>query len=1172
MPLTSVLTTLVRHDALRTLAKALAADTPASGALVLSAISPARSATAAALALAVTRPLVVLTARPNGARRLADELCLWLGESRDVLLFPETDALPYDYLPAGTEKLADRIGILRRFAGQGQGTSSPFVVVASARAAMDLLMPPAEFQECTRRFRTGDAIPPTRLADLCLALGYEPSPVVDQPGLFGRRGGIVDVFPPGGEPLRLDFWGDRIETIRGFDPTTQRSTRPMEEALLSPAHEVLPNPRPVGALDLRGLRPQFLGPFERDLRHLAERQAFPALEFYRGHLGTVSLLDYLSDDAVLAVDDPSGVLQGARDFEDQAEQLHADLIDRGEIPIGLARPYAPLEPMLRALQDRRPTVDLRFDPDQPGPPFVHAPRFAGNVEMFLGHLSDRPASASTVVVTQQVERLDELLRERGVSTRVGEPGSQGVTLMHGTLQEGWILADDATELELLTDSEVFGWTKQRRTTSGRRQAAVGTSQSREQFVAELKQGDLVVHEDHGIARYRGLIRSAVGFTPETPVAPQHAPPGSAEFLLLEYAAGDNLYVPISQADRVSRYIGSGDAAPALTRLGTGEWSRAKARVRRSVRDIAQELMDLYARREAVQGHAYPPDTLWQAELEASFPFEETTDQKAAIGEVKRDMESARPMDRLLVGDVGFGKTEVALRAAFKTVQDGRQVAILVPTTVLAQQHFNSFCDRLAPFPVKVEMLSRFRSEKEQRAILKGLAEGSVDICIGTHRLVQRDVQFKSLGLVVIDEEQRFGVAHKERLKELRAEIDVLTLTATPIPRTLHMGLVGVRDMSMLETAPEARLPVRTHVAEYDDGMVREAILREIDRSGQVYFVHNRVQGIESVAARIRKLVPDARVAIGHGQMPEESLEQTMLEFAEGEFDILVCTTIIESGLDIPNANTLIVNNAHRFGLAQLYQLRGRVGRSRARAYAYFLYTRDLALTEVASERLKTIFEATELGAGMRIAMKDLEIRGAGNLLGAEQSGHISAVGFDLYTRLLSEQVAVLRARAGELSPEDAARLLSEGPSASLDLPISAFLPPEYVPDDSVRLRLYQRFSAAESDSDVAALVQELEDRFGKMPEPVQNLVYLTSLRLRAGEAQVEQVAATDREVLVRLDRLPPGLDVRGLERTLHVPIRTGSNQLRFARGEGAGWMGVLYALLERLPRRQASAA
>jgi transcription-repair coupling factor (superfamily II helicase) len=584
-------------------------------------------------------------------------------------------------------------------------------------------------------------------------------------------------------------------------------------------------------------------------------------------------------------------------------------------------------------------------------------------------------------------------------------------------------------------------------------------------------------------------------------------------------------------------------------------------VRRAVRDIARDLVELYAARQDARGHAFPPDGAWQREMEAAFPFVETPDQLRAIGEVKADMEAERPMDRLLVGDVGYGKTEVANRAAFKVVNDGRQVGVLVPTTGLAQQHFATFRERLAAFPVRVEMLSRFLSDREQREVLDGLRSGAVDIVIGTHRLVQKDVGFKDLGLVIIDEEQRFGVAHKERLKQLRREVDVLTLTATPIPRTLHMSLAGVRDMSTMETAPEDRLPIRTFVQNWDDAAVREAILREIDRGGQIYFVHNRVQGIEQVAARLARLVPEARVCVGHGQMQEEQLEQVMLRFSAGECDVLVCTTIIESGLDIPNVNTIVVNQAHRFGLSQLYQLRGRVGRGAARAYAYLLWGSDTGLTEEAEKRLRTIFEATELGAGFRIAMKDLEIRGAGNLLGAEQHGNIGAVGFELYTRMLGEAVQQLKsARDGTAPPTPEPEV-----TTSLDLPLSAYIPDEYVADDQARLSLYQRLAALRSAPELAPLVEELEDRFGPLPREVQNLIYLVSLRLRAARAGVREIAAPDGEVLVRFAGAPPAA-VRVLGRQLKVALSIGSNQIRFPRGRGESWLATLDAVVEALPR------
>jgi transcription-repair coupling factor (superfamily II helicase) len=1125
------------------------------GSRVLSAITPARPYALAALHAALRRPMLLVVGRPSEARGYVNELRAWVPDAETVLLFPETDALPYDRLPNDPDKLAERLGTLERLAGLAAQTAPP-LVVASARAAMDLVLDPRVFRENHRLIKRGQMSPPAELAAQWLELGYEPSPLVDSPGLFSRRGGILDIFPPGGQPLRIELWGDEVDTIRLFDPATQRSTEQLETASIGPAHEVLP--RRVGvSLDLGTLRPQFIDAFSRDLRLLREGgQAFSALEFYRGFLGTATLIDYLPEDGLLVLDEPEAVARFAEEFEEQVEQLHTDLLERGEVPPGLARPFRPWREILRSANADAP-VEIRLDPDIESLPFEHAPKYGGRLEAFLTDVVE-DEKFTRVVVSQQASRLSELLQEQGVSSLPHEalpPRPAGVELVHGLLREGWV--SDPMQLSLFTDSEIFGWTKQRRSAPTRRVATERAAAARESFIADLQPGDLVVHVDHGIARYGGLVRTPVGSAPGQETSLEL--PGHAEFLLLHYAEGDNLYVPISQADRVGRYIGAGDADPSLTRLGSGEWVRAKAKVRRSVRDLAQELMELYGARAALEGHAYPVDSPWQLELEGSFPYEETPDQVQAIQDVKTDMESPRPMDRLLVGDVGFGKTEVALRAAFKAVQDGRQVAVLVPTTVLAQQHFNTFRERLGAFPVKVEMLSRFRSDKEQRGIIAGLANGSIDICIGTHRLVQRDVEFKNLGLVVIDEEQRFGVAHKERLKQLRREVDVLTLTATPIPRTLHMGLVGVRDMSVLETAPEARLPVRTYVTEYDDGMVQEAILREIDRGGQVYFVNNRVQGIETIANRLRRLVPEARVAVGHGQMAEDQLEQTMLAFAEGDYDVLVCTTIIESGLDIPNANTLVVNSAHRFGLAQLYQLRGRVGRSTNRAYAYLLYAKDMTLSEIAQERLKTIFEATELGAGMRIAMKDLEIRGAGNLLGSAQSGHIAAVGFDLYTKLLAEQVDLLKARH-----DGSARLPVERAWPSLDVPLNAFIPPEYVFDDAVRLRLYQRFSAVESDAQLASLVAELEDRFGSLAEPTQHLVYLTSLRLRAADAEVQAVTATHDEIIVKFDRLP-ALNVEQVARKAGVPLKRGSNQLRFPRGKDTAWVERLYALVAALP-------
>jgi transcription-repair coupling factor (superfamily II helicase) len=699
--------------------------------------------------------------------------------------------------------------------------------------------------------------------------------------------------------------------------------------------------------------------------------------------------------------------------------------------------------------------------------------------------------------------------------------------VQGALAEGWVLKDEGGTLcvkdekenlhpsreafiphpsILLTDAELFGWSRPKP-----RRVAKTKAASPEAFFSDLAMGDYIVHIDHGIGIFRGLTRIALN-------GPER------EFLQIEYLRGDTLYVPVHQIDRLSRYTAPGGHAPTLSRLGTAEWAQVKERTLKAVADIADELLELYAAREVVSGHAFAPDNQWQHELEASFAYVETEDQLQVIDQVKADMEKPQPMDRLVVGDVGYGKTEVALRAAFKAATDGKQVAILVPTTVLAQQHYNTFSERLAPFPLTVEMLSRFRSDKEQRDIVERIRTSGVDIVIGTHRLFSDDVQFKDLGLLIIDEEQRFGVVHKERLKQLKSQVDVLTLTATPIPRTLYLSLSGARDMSTIETPPEDRLPIRTYVAEYDERLVREAILRELDRGGQVFFVHNRVRGINIVADQLRKRVPEANIAVGHGQMPEEQLESVMAEFAIGKSDVLVCTTIIESGIDIPNANTLIVNHADKFGLAQLYQLRGRVGRSAACAYAYFLHEKNHPLSAEAHDRLQSIAEASELGAGFQIAMRDLEIRGAGDILGARQSGHIAAVGFDLYCRLLAHAVEVARAK---MQGSDAAKPGSTALASPLiDLPLPAQIPEDYVPDSGLRLRLYRRLADIRADAQVDEIAKELEDRFGKPPEQIENLLYLLRVKVAATQANLASISVEDGRIVIKYGHDDEALSAR----------------------------------------------
>ncbi len=691
-----------------------------------------------------------------------------------------------------------------------------------------------------------------------------------------------------------------------------------------------------------------------------------------------------------------------------------------------------------------------------------------------------------------------------------------------------LLPDHLLSTHLISDSEIFGWERPQPRT---RQRPV--AEAPESAYADLRPGDYVVHVDHGIGRYVGLVqRQLEGH--------------EREFLTLVYENGDQLFVPVHQADRLTRYIGPDGGAPSLNRLGGTEWQQTRSRVKQAVREVAEDLLDLYARRHVARGYAFGMDTAWQAELEASFPYVETEDQLRVIADVKRDMESPRPMDRLLCGDVGYGKTEVALRAAFKAVMDGKQVAILVPTTVLAQQHYDTFRQRLAAYPVTVEMLSRFRTHREQNQILFDLAQGQVDIVIGTHRLISADVEFKDLGLVIIDEEQRFGVTHKEHLKKLRTEVDVLTLTATPIPRTLYMTLTGVRDISNLTTPPEERLPIVTHVGPYSPKLVRQAILRELERGGQVFFVHNRVQTIEAMKLHLQKLVPEARIAVGHGQMPENALASVMHQFTSGKVDLLLSTTIIESGLDIPNANTLIVDRADTFGLAQLYQLRGRVGRGAVRAYAYFFRHRRKAPTADGQERLEVIAENTQLGAGYSIAMRDLEIRGAGDLLGTRQHGFIASVGFHLYTRLLGDAVRRLRfesSRSKDIPQPSNLTALNFQPLAmpvNVDLPLATGIPAVYIPDQDLRLRLYRRIADLRDEAELDALAAEFRDRFGPPPEMVENLVYQMRVKLRAERVGLTSIGIETGQIVLRFPAQSEGAEPKRLP-DLGPGVRGGRN-------------------------------
>ncbi len=779
--------------------------------------------------------------------------------------------------------------------------------------------------------------------------------------------------------------------------------------------------------------------------------------------------------------------------------------------------------------------------------FVPAPAFGGRLDQAVEAIRAASLTGERVVIaTNQDQRLRELLLESDLypMARTNPPRPAGaplaaltppppgaIELLHAMAPVGWRSAPLGALL--LTDRELFGVQPITRRPARRAQSAARA------FVEGLEEGQYVVHIEHGVGVYRGLVTLTTS--------------GAArEYLLIEYAGADKLYVPVDQTDRVAPFQ-AGGTEPTVHKLGGGEWARTKSRVKRAVLDLADDLIKLYAARETAVRPSYGEDSPWDAALADSFPYEETVDQQRAIGEVTRDLEASEPMDRLLCGDVGFGKTEVALRAAFKVVNAGKQVAILVPTTVLALQHFQTFRQRLAAFPIRIEMLSRLRTARENEKTALALADGQVDIVVGTHRLLQKDIRFKNLGLVIVDEEQRFGVRHKERFKQMRAEVDVLTLSATPIPRTLHLSLIGVRDLSLIQTPPEERLPVRTFVTPYTESIVREVILRELDRGGQVFFVHNRVQSIPHYYKMLTDLVPEARIGIGHGQMEDGKLEEVMLKFVQREYDLLLCTTIIESGLDIPNANTLIVDDAANYGLTQLYQLRGRVGRSSNRAYAYFLYDATKPMTAEAQQRLEAIQEATDLGAGFQLAMRDLEIRGAGNILGAEQSGHIAAVGFDLYTRLL--HAAVEETRTGEATPEER--------PVSLDLPVTAFLPPSYVPDDPLRITLYRRIADLDTLSGVDEIAHELTDRFGPLPEAVAGLLDLVRWKIRARGVGIEVINQIEHEIVLR--PVPTGrLNQARLLRQFGREIRFTPNTVRLNARHLPDWRAALDTALTEI--------
>lgn len=1118
-------------------------------------IPPAfRSVLAAILAEKSGRMVLLVASTYREAEALTTELSALLGEEA-VAYYPAWEVLPHERLSPRADTVGRRLAVLRRIVGSE--ATVPKVVVAPIRS---LLQPQAkglaELKPVT--MAQGQDYDLTQLAADLVDAAYHRVDLVERRGEFAVRGGIVDVFPPTlDHPVRIDFFGDEIESIRHFAVADQRSMgEQLPSVVASPCRELILTERVrARAKGLIAEHPELTEMLDK----IVEGHAIEGMEALTPVLseGLELLIDVLPADALVCVADPELVAGRAAELHQTSQEfLHASwaaAAGGGQAPVDLGAsaywtladvrshalergqgwwtlsPFLSAEAELAGSSEERELADL---------PIVGVASRAldvtvgqtwrGDAEAAITNLAGALADGWAAVIAVEGrglgQRIVEILGEHHLSAalvdQLDEPPAPGrVSVVGSSLRHGW--RAPGVRLELLTGADLFG-----QVAPDKAQRKMPTRRKNQIQPLELRAGDYVVHDAHGVGRFVELVQRTIGGS-------------TREYLVIEYAPskrgqpGDRLYVPMDQLDQLTRYIGG--EAPSLDRMGGADWNKRKARARRAVRQIAAELIKLYAARQATKGHAFGPDTPWQRELEDAFSYVETADQLAAISEVKADMERIVPMDRLICGDVGYGKTEIAVRAAFKAVQDGKQVAILVPTTLLVQQHHQTFASRYAGFPVNIVALSRFQSDAEITDAIAKIASGRADIVIGTHRLLGKEVEFRNLGLVIIDEEQRFGVEHKEKLKQLRVNVDVLAMSATPIPRTLEMAITGIREMSVIATPPEERHPVLTFAGPYDEAQVSAAIRRELAREGQVFFVHNRVQSINKVAARLRELVPEARVVSAHGQMGEKALEQVMVDFWERRADVLVATTIVEAGLDISSANTLIVDRADVLGLSQLHQLRGRVGRSRERGYCYFMYPADKTLTETAHERLATMAQHTDLGAGMRIAMRDLEIRGAGNLLGGEQSGHIADVGFDLYIRLVGEAVADFRGEDTEPEPE-----------MRIELPIEAHLPGDYVPSERLRLEGYKRLAEVRSRDELAEVRAEWTDRYGSVPPPVGALLDVASFRLRCRDLGIQEVVVQGPNVRIspvnlpesrqlRLKRLYPGSVIKDAASLILVP-------------------------------------
>lgn len=1079
--------------------------------LVTGLTGTARCVYIAALYQKTKRPLLLVAHNLNQAQKTAEDLQELLPKE-EVLLYPANELVTTEIALASHDTLAERIDVLSKLSKGFRG-----VLIVPFSGLRKLFPPKLLFEKSHVEIEVGANLPIDPLVERLVNLGYERVELVEKRGEFSVRGGIVDIYPVTFvDPIRIEWFDDEVDSIRTFQVTTQRSVDKIQSVIVPPGRELFASRdklmQAAERVDLLlqerlkkvqddALREKIQEQIGWDVEQLRQGMMVTGIYKYISQIypDFHSLIDYMPSNTAIILDEPMRIVESARQMEREEGEWQTALLQQGEfLPqlkvslsfdevVALTRhPRIYLSLFMRQIPGAQPQNIVQFM-------CKGMQQFHGQMHVLKGEWERFQKASYRVIFTassgERLDRLERVLADYGMevhrdnSEQPPLPGKPVIRLH--ALQSGFELS--SMRLVVITESEVFTQ-KQRRP---RRSTKMDHAEKIKDY-QDLKPGDYVVHVNHGIGRYIGIETLNVGGLHK-------------DYLHIQYASNDKLYVPVEQIDLVQKYVGAEEKTPKVYSLGGSEWSKVKNKVRSSVQDIAQDLIELYAKRQEAKGYGFSEDSTLQRDFEAMFPYEETPDQLRSIEEIKKDMQSTQPMDRLLCGDVGYGKTEVAVRAAFKATMDGKQVALLVPTTILAQQHYETFRERFADFPVQVRVLSRFRSRKEQKETMEGLKNGTVDVVIGTHRLLSKEIHYKDLGLLIIDEEQRFGVKHKEKIKQFKHNIDVLTLTATPIPRTLHMAMMGVRDLSVIETPPENRFPVQTYVLEYSGALVREAVERELARDGQVYFLYNQVHNIDQMAEQIRMLVPEARVAVAHGQMNENELEKVMLDFLDGEFDVLVSTTIIETGVDIPNVNTLIIYDADKMGLSQLYQLRGRVGRSNRIAYSYFTYQRDKVLSEAAEKRLQAIKEFTELGSGFKIAMRDLSIRGAGNLLGAEQHGHIASVGFELYSQMLKEAVAELQGKKPVVETE-----------IQIEISVDAYLPSEYIRDEKQKIELYKKIRAVSELSEVVELEEEMEDRFGDLPDPVQNLLKVAKIRAYAIRYGIETVEQKGSEITLRL--------------------------------------------------------